>query len=445
MGLPVSARGEDVITSFTTDSRDATPGAAFIALKGRRLDGGDYVASAIAGGAVLAIARDAPAGLSDFVLRTDDPALALGKIAAAHKAKIAPRTAGITGSAGKTTVKDMTYAVLSRKGKAGRSEGNHNNEIGLPLSLLTLTPECRTAVYELAMSARGEISYLTRIVRPDIAVITNIGNMHIEQLGSREAIRDAKMEIVEGLPRDGVLILNGDEPLLAGIEGAVYVARHNADAEWRIANVRAGENGTAFDLLPRHSDPIESIAIPVMGEHNVFNAALTYAVCRQMGFGEMDIRRGLLSYRPEALRQQVVERRGKTLIEDCYNAGPESMSAALTVLSDMVAREGGRAVALLGDMRELGDFSRDFHRRLGEEAARRGVEVLFTVGDLAEITAEAAQRAGVPIVESFAEDSSPAQVAEALACQLRVGDKVLIKASRALHLESIAELLEEML
>lgn len=378
------------------------------------------------------------------MLCTPDTVRALGKIAAAHKRRIDPITVGVTGSNGKTTVKEMIYSVLSEKWKTHKSGGNHNNEIGLPMSLLSLEPDCRAAVYEMGMSERGEIAYLTGIVRPDIAVITNIGNMHIEQLGSREAIRDAKMEIREGLRPGGTLILNGDEPLLAGVAGAYYVALNNPDADLLVKNIISGENGSAFDL-ERGGETVESIVVPAFGEHNVYNAAVAYAVGIHLGLGEFEIRRGLMNYRPESLRQQITVRKGVTLLEDCYNAGPESMRAALGVLAGMVKRSGGRGIAVLGDMKELGSYSEGFHREVGRLTAACGVKILFTVGEEAEALAEEAKKAGVPIVESFSARDGSEKIAEALVCQLRTGDRVLFKGSRAMHLETVAALLKELL
>ena len=446
LGLPESSKGDDLITGFTTDSREAVEGMAFLAIKGENRDGNDYVASAIAAGATLAIAQHIPSGLEEKVLYVPDTVKALGTIAAAHKQAVAPFTVAVTGSVGKTTAKEMIHAVLSEKFKTHKSRANHNNEIGLPLSLLSLDRSYSAAVYEMGMSAKGEISYLTRIARPDLAVITNIGSMHIEYLGSREAIRDAKLEIREGMREGSTIILHGDEPLLQNIPGGYYVSMHNPDADMYVSKIITGENGTAFDLCIR-GETVESIVIPAFGEHNVYNAALAYAVGLHVGLGQFEIRRGLKNYKPCDMRQEIYPCKGVTIVEDCYNAGPESMKAALHVLRDLTARDGGRAVAILGDMKELGDFSESLHREVGKAAAESGVKVLFTVGPEAERIAEEAKNGGIPIVESFTGEESDAvgKIAQALVCQLLPGDKLLFKGSRAMHLENVVEQVKELL
>lgn len=447
LGMPTSIRGIDLLTGFTTDSREATAGMCFLAIHGENRDGNDYVASAIAAGAALAIAQYVPAGLEDRVIRVTDTVKALGVIAAAHKREIKPRTVGVTGSVGKTTAKEMICSVLSERFKTHKSAANHNNEIGLPMSMLSLDRSHEAAVYEMGMSARGEIAYLSQIARPDLAVITNIGSMHIEQLGSREAIRDAKLEILQGMPDGATIVLHGDEPLLQNVPHGYYVSMTNPDADMYVTNIITGENGTAFDIRIR-GEMVESIVIPAFGDHNVYNAALAYAVGIHFGLDQFEIRRGLMNYKPGEMRQQIYPCKGVTVMEDCYNAGPESMCAALRVLHDLTVRDGGRAVAVLGDMKELGNFSEALHRGVGRMVAENGIKVLFTVGAEAERIAEEAKQQGVPIVESFLGDNSDyssKKIAEALVCQLRPSDRVLFKGSRSMHLETIVEQMKELL
>lgn len=431
------------VTLFTTDSRELSEGALFIAIKGTHFDGNDYVASAEEKGAVCSLAERVPEGFDGCVILVKDTRIALGEIARAYKDKIRPLTVAVTGSVGKTTTKEFIYAVLSEKYKALKTEGNFNSDIGLPMTLLGLERDDTAAVLEMGMSAAGEIEYLSRLASPKIAVVTNIGSAHIGLLGSREAIRDAKLEIRRGLKKDGVLILNGDEPLLWGIEGAIYVSRENENADYFVYNVIEGENGIAFDIKMK-KDVYESIFIPAIGEHNVMNAALAFAVGVCAGLGEFEIRRGLMKFKNAEMRQQIGVSGGRTVLKDCYNASPESMLASLKVLSSMTKRSGSRAVAVLGDMRELGEHSVDSHRRIGGAVSALGIDVLVTVGAQAEEIAKSALYLGMKKenVYIFRDESRTKEIGEALLTITRSGDTVLFKASRAVALEKVAKYIE---
>lgn len=428
------------ICGITTDSRDSGKGIMFIALQGARADGHNFIPDAIKRGAECALAERMIEGYEDKIILCDNVLASLGILAAKHKEKIAPTTVAVTGSTGKTTTKEFIYSVLAEKYYTHKSEGNHNNEIGLPMSVMTLANHHKAAVYELAMSARGEISYLSNIVKPDIAVITNIGSMHIENLGSREAIRDAKMEICDGLKVGGKLILNGDEPLLSGVEGAYYVALHNPDADLIISNIIEGEHGSAFDITIR-GDKVESVVIPSLGEHNVFDAAIAYAVGILLGMGESEIRRGLLNFSNTGMRQNIYFVGNIKIIEDCYNAGPESMRAALNVLNNISERNGGRSVAVLGEMLELGEYAEMFHREIGASVVKSKVKHLYAIGKNAKYIVDGAIEKGMPVenVKFFENPDNFEEIANEIARNSRSGDNVLFKASRALMLERVIE------
>ena len=359
------------ILEITTDSRDIGASSLFIAIRGDRFDGNDYVASAIEKGAVCALCERIPENYAGSAVIVEDTRIAMGKLAKAYKAKISPITVGVTGSVGKTTTKEFIYSVLSERYNTLKTCGNYNNEIGLPMTVLGLSPDNNAAVLEMGMSAKGEIDYLADIARPDVAVITNIGTSHIGNLGSREAIRDAKMEIKNGLSENGILILNGDEPLLAGIEGALYVALENPKADCYADNIIEGEHGTAFDLVLR-GERFECITIPTVGIHNVLNAAFAWMVGTVVGIGEFQMRRGLMKFKNVGMRQSVYISNSRIIIEDCYNASPESMIASLNVLRNMGKQRNRRGVAVLGDMRELGEYSLDGHRKVGEGSSPKG-------------------------------------------------------------------------
>lgn len=286
---------------------------------------------------------------------------------------------GVTGSTGKTTTKEFIYSVLSAQGITHKTEGNFNNEIGLPLTMLKMKPDSKYLVLEMGMSQKGEIDYLTRLAGPDLAVITNIGDSHIENLGSRQAIRDAKLEICAGLRPGGKLILNGDEPLLAGIENGVYVAAGNQNADYVISDIISHGSCTTF-CITHGGKTVTDLTIPSIGDHNVFDASLAYAVGAEMGFSEQTIRKGLLNFKNTGMRQNIYKMGDVTVIEDCYNASPSSMSASLSVLSMIAQREGGRSIAVLGDMRELGDFSRALHEEVGAKVAEYHIDKLYTFG-----------------------------------------------------------------
>ena len=421
---------------ITTDSRDIGEQSLFIAIRGDRFDGNDYVASAMEKGAVCALCERVPENFEGTAIVVKDTRIAMGRLARAYKAKISPITVGVTGSVGKTTTKEFIYSVLCERYNTLKTCGNYNNEIGLPMTLLGLAPDNTAAVLEMGMSAKGEIEYLAKIACPDVAVITNIGTSHIGNLGSREAIRDAKMEICKGLKKGGVLILNGDEPLLAGIEGAMYVALHNPKADCFVDNIFEGEHGTAFDLVIR-GERFECITIPTVGEHNVINAAFAWLVGTVLGIGEFQMRRGLMKFKNVGMRQSVYVTNGRVVIEDCYNASPESMTASLKVLSAMAKQREKRSVAVLGDMRELGDFSKVEHGKIGKIVADEKIEVLITFGKDAEEIANIALQYGMNSenVYTFSDAEDIATLGKALTRIVKKGDIILFKASRALSLE----------
>ncbi len=431
---------EDIeIKCFSTDSRGDLRDSVFVALAGERFDGHDFVGKAFENGAVCALTERLPENTPGTYIVVPDSKKALGKIAKAYKNKISPLTVAVTGSVGKTTTKEFIYAVLSEKYNTLKTEGNHNNDIGLPMTLLGISPENDASVIEMGMSHFGEIDYLSKITAPNIALITCIGSSHIENLGSREGIRDAKLEIRNGLKNDGILILNGDEPLLEDISGAIYVGEKNKYSDYRIDRVVEGENGCAFDLI-FGGERVESITIPVLGRHNVMNAAFAFAVGILAGMGEFEIRRGLMNFENTGLRQNIFEKDAVTVIADCYNASPESMKASLKVLANVAERKGARKIAILGDMKELGSYSEKAHIEVGETVYKNKVDLLITVGMLAADIAASALECGMKNVLAF-EEGKYEEIAEAVKKNTVKGDVILFKGSRAMALEKVIELL----
>ncbi|MBQ8402951.1 MAG: UDP-N-acetylmuramoyl-tripeptide--D-alanyl-D-alanine ligase [Clostridia bacterium] len=426
---------------ISTDSRKISGGELFFALCGERFDAHSFVPAVTAAGAICSVVSKPQEENVPHIL-VQDTKTALGAFAKNYYALFDSVTVGVTGSVGKTTTKEFIAAVLAEKYETAKTAGNFNNEIGLPLTLLAFRAPQNALVAEMGMSARGEISRLTRIARPDIAVITNIGSSHLENLGTRENIALAKLEIAEGLTENGVLIMNGDEPLLRAhkniCKNTRFISLIDKNCDYYAYNIVEGEDFISFSYTsPRGT--CEGVRIPAIGKHNVYNALCAIAVGENAGVESEKIRKGLLAFTGCAMRAQVEKRGEITVIEDCYNASPESMRTSIDTLCH-VARNGGRKLAFLGEMRELGKDSAKMHFSVGEYAARAGVDLLFTFGADALEIANGAKSAGLPKenIVSFenAEDASAA--AGKLKTMLKKDDVILFKASRALKLERIS-------
>ncbi len=428
------------IKGFFTDSREVFEGGCFVALRGERVNGADFIPDVLSKGACLAISADLPEGFDNGegrVIIVDDSVEALARIASCHRERLKGiKIAAVTGSVGKTTTKEMIYAVISNKYKCHKTSGNHNSNIGLPISMFALDDSYGAAVYEMGMSGKGEISAMTSFVRPDVAVITNIGNMHIEYLGSREGIRDAKMEIREGLSEKGELILNGDEPLLSHVDGATFVSFDNPSADGYIYNVREGEEGTYFDYRFK-GETVSDIYVPAVGLHNVQNAAMAYGVGKAFGMTEDEIKEGLQNFRTEGMRQRFYRYKDVTILEDCYNAGPESMRASLSVLKSYCIRNGKRGVAVMGEMKELGDHAPALHYATGKFAAEC-CQLIFAVGNTA--FCQGAVDGGLDSCAAFdMKDMAYSDIAVHIVKNIRPDDCILFKGSRSMHLETLIE------
>ncbi len=444
-------------TDFTvchvcTDSREAQEGSLFAAIPGERVDGHDYMDEAFRRGAVCFLAKRVPTdmeGVRCAVILCDDPIHALTELASHYRDQSAVRVIAITGSVGKTTTKEFVAAVVSTQYKTHKTEGNHNNDLGLSMTLFTLAPEDEVSVLEMGMSDFGEIARLSAIARPDIALITNIGTSHMASLGSRENISKAKMEITAGLKKDGVLILNGDEPLLenAGVGRAsapLFVSINTPKGAYRATNIRTCTDGVEYDLLTKDR-VLTNVTIPTLGRHNVYNSLFAYAVGSVLGIREDSIRRGLMQFEGADMRQKIYSLGEITVIEDCYNASPESMRAALDVLSTLSQKENRLSAALLGDMLELGAYSRLFHDQLGQYAAQTKVTKLFCYGRMADVVAEAAIRNGMRAehVHVSLNADDPETMADMIEGAIAPGDILLVKASRGIAAERVLNVLKE--
>ncbi len=448
---PISGGYGGEAATFSTDSRHIDWQCMFAAITGEKFDGHDFIGAAISIGARIIIAERIPDGMGKFdfgvdIVLVDNTVRALGRLASAFIKESGAHTVAVTGSVGKTTTKEFIAACLSAKYRVHKTDGNKNNDIGLPLTALGMEAGTEYAVFECGMSAFGEIEYLSGIVEPELAVITNIGSSHIEKLGSRENIARAKLEIVSGMKPGGTLLINADEPLLYGVKDSFpgirvkTAALHNRFADYRAVNIRRVGTGTVFDLI-YEGKVSTNIEIPTLGVHNVYDALYAFAVGILSGLTEAEIRSGLKEFKNASMRQRIYDLGGITVIEDCYNASPESMRAGIDVLVSLARDKGGRPAALLGDMRELGEYSRLMHDQLGVHAARAGVKVLFTYGQLAESIAVAAIGNGIRAENVYVnlDCTDPATTGEMVLGALVPGDVLLVKASRAVAAEAVLD------
>lgn len=455
--------------AISTDSRALPSDALFIPLKGERFDGHDYIASAIANGARAVLShRELAFPVTVPVIAVRDTAQALLDFAGGYRQLCGGVVVGITGSVGKTTTKELVYAVLQQRFCTQKTEGNHNNTVGLPLTLCTMTRQTEVLVAEMGMNHFGEISRMTAAARPNIAVITNIGTSHIEFLGSREGICRAKLEILEGLQPGGYAILCGDEPLLW--EKREQIARTYAVTviTYGLTNPECDltaalhDDGT-FDVvihhrlpnlpLPNHHSPITCFAsddtgerlvggrftaqIHLPGTHNVNNALAAAAVGLLLGMQPQEITAGLAAYHASGMRQRIYEANGYQIFADCYNASPDAMEAVLKVLGSMAPK--GQRFAVLGSMLELGDYAEEGHKRAGRAAAQNA-DALYAYGANAPTMVAAAQACGM--TRAYAFDDQKALVAQ-LCQETKPGDALLFKGSRSMKMEQALHLFLE--
>lgn len=429
----------------SVDSRVVVAGGLFFGLPGERVDGFDYAGAAMAAGAaavVVAAGRGRPSGCdAGFVLTVDDPVAALGRLAQAVRARFRGRVVGVTGSNGKTTTKELVAAALGPFGAVLRTPGNLNTEIGLPLVVLSATGHEDYWVLEMAMRGPGEIRYLAQRTMPHVAVVTNIAAAHVGRLGSLAAVAAAKGEIFADLGRDGRAVIPADEPLLLP-----HVAHLAPSAIVRFAGIGGPTAGPSpvvrvLDALPCGADGMSAriavdrtpllVRIPLAGEHNVINAASALAVVHALGLPLGPAAAALADVRLPAHRSHPVDVAGRVILDDCYNANPASMRAALATVKGATR---ARAFAILGDMLELGDESEQAHRALGADVAKTGIAGLAVVGDLGRHIAEGARASGMPADRVFVH-VDPAAAAADLVPLTRPGDWILVKASRGARLE----------
>ena len=435
---PEGFAGDAAIDLVTTDSREVRPGCIFVAFPGEKFDGHDFAAKALAEGAEYVVLNHPVEGVpAEKTVLCPDSYRAMMTMGANYRSQFHPKVVGVTGSVGKTTTKQMTYAAIAGFGSTIKTEGNQNNELGLPRTLFRIGKETEYAVVEMGMSHLGEIERLSQCARPDAGIITCIGVSHIGNLGSQENICKAKLEICAGLKNGAPLVLNGDDPFLrkAKLPGHVrpiWFSLGDEDADVCALNIRQEGDGMTFTLEDGEEDTTE-VHIPAMGRHNVANALAAYAAATRLGLSAKKVIAGLEQFQQTGMRQKVVHSKGVDVIEDCYNANPDSMKAALAMFREYPCK---RRFALLGDMLELGEMSGPAHAEAGRQAAEYGVDVLLCYGPESARMAEAAKAAGVKATHV----ASYREAADALLSQMQPGDALLVKASRGMALEKALEI-----
>jgi UDP-N-acetylmuramoyl-tripeptide--D-alanyl-D-alanine ligase len=444
-GTVAQAAARPTFAGAAADSRAVQAEQLFFALPGERVDGFDFVAQAVASGAAgVVVARDRgqPKGCAGAtVIAVDDPRKALGDLARAVRAEFRGRIVAVTGSNGKTTTKELCAAALRPLGEVLRTPGNFNTDVGLPLTILSASGDEAAWVLEMAMRALGEIATLTEIARPDIGIITNVAAAHLETLGSIEGVARAKGELFAGLGPTATAILPVDDPLIAAQAAPVAPERRLTFGGRGTGDVRvldwipAGAGGSIVRYAVRGAPVVARL--PLGGAHNARNAAAALAAALAAGVAPVDAARGLEAVALPPHRSAPVAAGSRTILDDCYNANPASMSAALAALA--AAAGAGRRFAILGDMLELGPGAEAAHRALGR-AAGTALAGLTAVGALAPVVVDEARGAGLPADRAVVA-ASPEEAAATLAPWTAPGDWILVKASRGLRLERAVEAL----
>lgn len=438
-GGKVSTRFEHLrVSRMQPDSRKVRSGDLFVALKGAKADGHDFAETAINHGAVAALVSR-PISEKLPSIEVEDTLRAYGEIAAGYRKLTGVKVVGITGSVGKTTTKEMTASVLEAVYHTAKTEGNHNNNLGLPMTIMDMPENTEVAVLEMGMNHSGEMEYLSDIARPDLAIITNIGTMHIEHLGTREGILQAKLEIMRGMPEDGAGVFNGDEPLLWNIRAIgkhkkYYYGIENHACDVTATDIVELDDGVRF-VVHGFGQQFE-LFVPMLGRHAVYNALAATTVGLLLGVKPEQIQARFSSFHNTGMRQKIYVKNGVTIIEDCYNAGPESTEAALDVLAGI--KTDGRRIAVLGDMLELGNRSAAEHYRIGRLAVGKA-DLLLTYGEHSVRTLTGAITGGMNPKNTDHFDTHE-DMAHMLKMRVSEGDVVLFKGSRGMRMEKVLQL-----
>jgi UDP-N-acetylmuramoyl-tripeptide--D-alanyl-D-alanine ligase len=446
LGMSCPAGGDQTIRGVSIDSRTVKAGDCFFAVRGANFDGHDFLREVQDKGAVCAVAdREPPADLKIPAVRVGDTVAALGQLAGWYRGQVPAAVIGITGSAGKTSTRQILYHVLSGRFGCRQAPKSFNNQIGVPLTLLSTEPDDQFLIVEIGSNHPGEIAPLARMARPDIAIITHIAPAHLEGFGSIGAIVEEKASILEGLGPEGKIFINGDIPELAAYIRRKYNRPFIMVGESPYCQVRAESMhscGTSGWLRIEG----QTVPVPLAGTASLRNVLTVWSVCRELGISLSDFAGSLRTVRPAEMRLQIEHIGPVTVLNDCYNANPASMENAIDCLSRMAAQQKRRGVFIAGDMKELGPHSVSLHRQIGRFAAERGVRVILAAGEFAESVMEGARKtdnAGVRI-EQLRTFGGVEGLCNNVHLFIRPDDIILVKASRSARFESVVARLRDL-
>ncbi len=433
----------DKETSFTdvsTDTRTIGKGNLFLALEGANFDGHAFIDKACEKGAIAALVTEGKEIAGFPCIAVANTLIAYQALARYHRRRFNIPVVAVTGSSGKTTTKEMIAAVLATKYKVLKTEKNFNNEIGLPKTLLQLAPDHEACVVEMGMRGLGQIKELADIAEPTIGVVTNVGTSHIELLGSQDKIADAKAELVEAIGAEGTVILNADDKRVCAMKERtqarpIFYGLQGKEATVYASNLRYKKDGIKFSC--RNFDDVFDVFLPMIGEHNVYDALAAIAVGRVLRVPDYKISKGLGSFTGMPMRQELLTLGDIVVFNDAYNANPSSMAESIKALGQLDSK---RKIAMLGDMLELGDFTKEGHRQVGELLGKEGYDAVFTFGQASKEISLAARTAGVPIVKHC---DSQLDMVDAYMSIHQAGDCLLIKGSRGLRMERLIDELRE--
>lgn len=431
-----------MVNGVSINSRTIQQGNLFIPIIGEKFNGHEFVEQVMNDGAACALWQEDMLNPPENIplIFVKDTLKALQQLASQYRSELSVKVIGITGSNGKTTTKDMTAAIFQTAFNIHKTEGNFNNHIGLPLTILQLAEDTEVAIIEMGMSSRGEIELLSKIAKPDIAIITNIGESHLQDLGSREEIAEAKLEILAGLAPNGSIIYHGDEPLLKNRLNDQDIKKisfgQSKENNYYPVSIRQENNGTYFKIEQTDLE----LFIPVLGKHNVYNALAAIAAARAFEIPFSQMKKGLETVALTSMRMELMEgKNGVTIINDAYNASPTSMKAAIQLLADMQGYN--RKLVVLGDMLELGENEVLFHQEIGRFLDPSKIDVVYTYGNLGEQIAVGVKSAFPnQVVKSFIDKH---KLIEDISLNLKSGDLVLVKGSRGMKLEEVVQALKE--
>ena len=428
---------QETAKGIVIDSRQIEPGYIFVATKGERVDGHQFIPDVFAKGAMAVICEVLPEEDLGPCILVKDSFMALKQAAAFYRQQLNIRVVGITGSVGKTSTKEFVASVLSEKYKVHKTAGNYNNEVGLPLTIFGIQEDDQIAVLEMGINTFGEMHRLSEVAKPDICVMTNIGQCHLENLIDRDGILRAKSEIFDFMNPKGTVVVNGDDDKLATIhevygKAPVTFGMNKQNAIWADHIENRGLLGSCADI--HMGDEVVHAIIPLPGEHMIYNAMAAAAVALQFGMSKEEIAAGISHVEAVAGRSHLVEAGDKVIIDDCYNANPVSMKAAI----DLLATAPGRKVAILGDMFELGENEKAMHGEVGEYAAEKGIDLILCVGELSEAMYQEAAGNGGNAKYYETREALEAVLNEIL----QQGDTVLVKASHSMAFENLVKCIQ---